>query len=95
MLEALAEVDGTAVDAYLRLMELGEGSGDWAAVARNAERFLAVNPLVAPPYRRLGQASAELGALAVAIDAYRVLLELNPNSGRRALPSRPLAAPQR
>ncbi len=79
MLEALAEVDGTAVDAYLRLMELGEGSGDWAAVARNAERFLAVNPLVAPPYRRLGQASAELGALAVAIDAYRVLLELNPN----------------
>jgi len=78
VLAAFAEVDGGAVDVYLRLMELAEAESDWPEVARNAQRFLAVNPLVAPPYRRLGQASAETGDLTVAIDAYRVLLELNP-----------------
>jgi tetratricopeptide (TPR) repeat protein len=78
VLAAFAEVDGGATDVYLRLMELAEAEADWPEVARNARRFLAVNPLVAPPYRRLGQASAETGDLTVAIDAYRVLLELNP-----------------
>lgn len=78
VLSDFAEVDGGAVDVYLRLMELAEAEADWPEVARNAQRFLAVNPLVAPPYRRLGQASAEIGDLTIAIDAYRVLLELNP-----------------
>lgn len=78
VLSAFAEVDGGAVDVYLRLMELAEAEADWPEVVRNAQRFLAVNPLVAPPYRRLGQAGAQTGDLTVAIDAYRALLELDP-----------------
>ncbi len=77
-LAALARVDPAASDVYLRLMEMAEAAQDWAALAENAERFLAVNPLVAPPYRQLGAASAKLADLPAAIGAYRTLLELDP-----------------
>jgi hypothetical protein len=56
-------VDDEATDAYLRLMELGTADGDWALVVANAERFLAVNPLVPPPWRALARAAGGLGAL--------------------------------
>src|SRR6185437_10785051 len=60
ILEELASRDGDAVPAYQRLMELDEAAGDWEGVARNAERFLAVNPLVPEPYRRLARAAERL-----------------------------------
>jgi cytochrome c-type biogenesis protein CcmH/NrfG len=47
-------------------------------VTKNARRFLAVNPLVAPPYQALGRAGAEQNDLPVAIGAYRTLLLLDP-----------------
>ena len=49
VLEELAMRDGDAIPAYLRLMELDEAAGDWRGVAKNARRFLAVNPLVPDP----------------------------------------------
>jgi len=79
-LDALAAADGAAADAFLRLMELARDEEDWEGLALNARRFLAVNPLVAPPYRQLGQASAQLGDLPAAIEAYRTLLELDPQN---------------
>ncbi|HEY0968618.1 MAG TPA: tetratricopeptide repeat protein [Opitutaceae bacterium] len=79
-LSALARLDPAASDVYLRLMELAEAQQDWTALAENAERFLAVNPLVAPPYRQLGTASAKLADLPTAIGAYRTLLELDPQN---------------
>ena len=72
-----AEFDDEATDAYVRLMELGAAEKDWAMVARNAERYLAVNPLVPPPYRHLAQASAELGDEATATVALRTLIQLD------------------
>jgi tetratricopeptide (TPR) repeat protein len=77
-LTKLAELDDNATDAYLRLMELSEQAKDWPAEEHFAERFLAVNPLVAPPYRYLARAAEEQGDPKAAIATDRTLLLLNP-----------------
>jgi tetratricopeptide (TPR) repeat protein len=77
-LTALVSRDDNATDACLRLMELAETAGDWPAVQRYAERFLAVNPLVVPPYRYLARADQELGEPDGAVVADRTLLLLGP-----------------
>ncbi len=73
-----AAIDDEATEAYLRLMELGAADKDWPTVARNAERFLRVNPLVAPPWRYFAQASTATGDTSNAINALRTLLQLDP-----------------
>ncbi len=78
VLAQFAEKDDEATDAYLRLMELGAAVQNWPAVAQNAQRYLAVNPLLAPPYRYLAQASESNGEAQTAIAACRALLELDP-----------------
>jgi tetratricopeptide (TPR) repeat protein len=77
VLRQWVEVDDEASDAYLRLMEIAVGEQDWPTVVRNAERFLAVNPLVAPPYRYLAQAAAALGDDSTAVVAWRTLVQLD------------------
>jgi len=79
--EALARVaamDADAVEAFLRLMELSAAIQDWPTVRENAERYLAVNPLVAPPYRYLAQAEENLGHPTQAIQACQMLLTMDP-----------------
>jgi tetratricopeptide (TPR) repeat protein len=78
VLTQLAERDDEAADAFLRLMELGAAAQDWPAVSLNAQRYLAVNPLVPSPYRFLAQASERRGEIPSAIEAYRALLQLDP-----------------
>jgi len=78
VLARFAEKDAAAPDTYLRLMELATEAQDWPAVAQNAQRCLAVAPLVAPPYRFLALASEALGQPQTAIAAYRALLQLDP-----------------
>lgn len=73
-----AEIDGEAVDAYLRLMDIATEQSDWAGVRLNAERYLAVNPLVPAPYRRLAIASEAANDIPAAIASYRTLLRLDP-----------------
>ena len=77
VLKKWVEVDDEATDAYLRLMELAAAEKDWAAVARNSERYLAVNPLVPPPYRYLAQAAAGSGDDSAAVVAWRTLIQLD------------------
>ena len=67
----LADRDGDALAAYLRLMELDEAAGDWQALASDARRALAVNPLIAAPHRGLARADEELDARAEAVAEYR------------------------
>ena len=74
----LAEQDGEAVDAYRRLMELGVATKDWPMVSLNAQRYLAVNPLVAVPYRYLAEACEQTGDANEAMSAYRAMLALEP-----------------
>lgn len=78
ILELLASRDSDAIDAFLRLMELGTEAEDWRAVLRNAERFLAVNPLLPHPYRHIAAASEQIGQLSDAIAACEKLLLLEP-----------------
>ena len=77
-LARLAALDADATDAFLRLMDLEQSATNWPAVVQNAQRFLAVNPLLPQPYRHLARASEELGKSDVAIQAYQKLLLLDP-----------------
>lgn len=78
MLQKLAVQDAGAVDAYLRLMEICAEKSEWSAVEANAERALAVNPLVAAPYRFLGRATEASRKTSEAIGAYEKLLVFQP-----------------
>ncbi len=77
-LEKWAASDADALDAYLRLLDLALADRDWPAADQNAERALAVNPLLPQPYRALGRTGEELGDLPKATAAYRKLLLLDP-----------------
>jgi tetratricopeptide (TPR) repeat protein len=78
VLTRFAAKDPEALDAYRRLMELDAAVTNWPAVERNAQRYLAVDPLVALPHRYLAQAIEKMDAVQTAIPAYRALLELDP-----------------
>jgi Tfp pilus assembly protein PilF len=78
VLTRLAELDAEAPEACQRLMELAADARDWPAVAQNARRYLAVNPLVPLPYRFLARAAAAQGQDKIAIDACQALLRLDP-----------------
>jgi tetratricopeptide (TPR) repeat protein len=73
-LEQLALRVDNSIDAHVRLIELAESKQDWEAVAKNAHRMLAVNPLVAGPHRSLARAAEKLGRRDEAIRAYQALL---------------------
>jgi len=73
-----AGLSSDAAEAYQRLMELGLEQENWAQVVENAERYLAVYPLLPAVYRHLGQASEELGRADAAVQAYQRLLLLDP-----------------
>lgn len=77
VLQKWAAIDDEATDAYGRLLELAAADKDWEIVARMVERYLAVNPLVAPPYRYLAQAAAELKNDSAAVVAWRTLIQLD------------------
>jgi tetratricopeptide (TPR) repeat protein len=78
VLQTLASLDAAAPDVYQRLIELATAAGDWEEVARQARRFLAVNPLVPAPHRALAAAADHTGAAAAGIAAWRTLLALDP-----------------
>ncbi|MDY3555614.1 tetratricopeptide repeat protein [Gemmata sp. JC717] len=73
-LEEWAKRDGDATAAHQRLIELGAAAGDWTAAARNARRWLAVNPLAPAPHRALAQAGEHLNERNEATTAYRAVL---------------------
>jgi tetratricopeptide (TPR) repeat protein len=78
VLEILAARSADSVDSYLRLLEMAETSSDWPAVSLNANRLLAVNPLLPQPHRSLARASEVLGQSQPAIVAYQTLLLMDP-----------------
>jgi len=77
-LAKVAAADADSIEAYLRLMQLDSDAKDWSGVAENAERYLAVNPLVRPPYVYLADASDALNQAPPAIRAYQAMLLLDP-----------------
>ena len=78
VLSALASLDADDLETYLRLTELCSAAKDWVGAAQNAERFLAVNPLLTEPYHSLARASEAIGKTPLAIQSYQTMLLLDP-----------------
>lgn len=78
VLSRLAALSSDAAEAYMRLMEIGLDQKDWREVVDQAERVLAVNPMMGPVYRTLGQAHEGLGQAGQAAESYGRLLRLDP-----------------
>ena len=76
VLGKLAATSGDAASAYKRVMDIAAEQEDWEVVAQNAQRYLAVYPMLATTYQMLGRASESLQRQAEAIDAYERLLAL-------------------
>jgi tetratricopeptide (TPR) repeat protein len=74
----IAVEDDEALPSYQRLMECAVADQNWQEVKQNANRYLAVNPLVPLPYRYLAQAADHLQESQFAVEAYRALLSLDP-----------------
>jgi len=78
LLTTLAQIDSAVPDANTRLIELATADHDWKTVTAQANRWLAVNPLIPAPWRALAQASEETGDWSAAAGAWRTLLALDP-----------------
>ncbi len=77
-LTRFSEIDADAATAYLRLIELATSADDTDALSENAERLMAVNPLLPRPHEVLAQVAARRGEHPRAADSYRALLALAP-----------------
>ena len=66
------------------LIELGEEAEDWEAVRANAERALAVNPLLPRPYRHLALAAETQGLASSATESWSTMLRLEPEDPAEA-----------
>ena len=84
VLEVLAWISNDAYDVYLRLIELGEEAEDWEAVRTNAERCLAVNPLLPRPYRHLALVAESQGRDDAAVESWETVLKLDPEDPAEA-----------
>ncbi len=78
VLGKLAAVSSEAAPVYVRLMEIAAEKEDWATVAENAQKYLAVYPMLAKTHRMLGRASEALEREGEAVEAYECLLVLDP-----------------
>ncbi len=77
-LERWAALDADAPDAYQRLMAICKSAQDWEGVILNANRYLAVNPILAQPYLFLAQANEKLDRPEAAIQAWQKVLLAGP-----------------
>jgi tetratricopeptide (TPR) repeat protein len=84
VLDQFVVLTDDAFDVYMRLMELGAKAKDWKGVRSNAERALAINPLLAVPYRHLAEAAESLKQADAAIGAWQTVLKLDPRDPAEA-----------
>jgi tetratricopeptide (TPR) repeat protein len=78
LLSTLTQIDAAVPEANARLIELATDAKDWKTVAFQANRWLAVNPLIPAPWRALAEASEATGDVNAAGNAWRTLLALDP-----------------
>ena len=84
ILRALAKRDDDAIPVYLRLMELDKLNEDWTRLRENAERVLAVNPMLTAGHENLSIAARHLDAHEQVVAAERSLLQLDPADPAKA-----------
>lgn len=82
VLRRLIARDSDALNAYARLMEIAQAEDDAHALLANAQRYLAVNPLVPAPHRALASAAEKLHENELAIrglSALSLLDDVDPS----------------
>lgn len=77
-LQAFVARDANQTDAWLRLVDLAAEKQDWQAVIQYAERAIALNPLIKPPYLALARASEAIQDPRQAAQALRTLVQMEP-----------------
>jgi tetratricopeptide (TPR) repeat protein len=78
LLRTLAARHSSALNAFLRLIELETETQSWTDVTTHAQRALALNPFLRTPNEALARAATATNQTALAISANRRLLELAP-----------------
>lgn len=78
MWKRVAELNSAAHEAYQRLMDFSHSKRDWTQLATNAQRMLAVNPLLPATHRWLAEAADQRNDRSTSITAYRSLLAMDP-----------------
>ena len=67
-----------AIDENARVIELAVAQNNWDEVARQADRWLAVNPLIAAPHRAMAEAAEKTGAHHKAAASLSALTRMDP-----------------
>ena len=80
VLRGIAQQQSSAMNAFLRLIELETDAEDWPQVVQHARRALALNPFLRTPNEALARAARALGDSATAITALNRLLQLDPSN---------------
>ena len=83
-LRKLARISSEALPAYRRLLEIEAERSDWGAVLDNAQKHMAVNPMIAAVHGKHGEALEATGEPEQALAAYQRWLALGPASPSRA-----------
>lgn len=78
VLRHLAARNSSALNTFLRLIELESETQSWPQVIEHAQRALALNPFLRTPNEALARAASALGDSSLAIIATRRLLSLDP-----------------
>jgi tetratricopeptide (TPR) repeat protein len=82
-LQRIASLSSDNLPALTRLIELASADQKWDEVKQYAQKFLAVQPLVAQGHSALAQAGKNLDDYAAVARAYAALLDLSPlDAGR-------------
>ncbi len=78
VLNLLAELSPDDVGTFDRLTKLTLEAEEWDSTRKYAAQWLAVNPLIPEPHRRMAVAAEKLEDDDLATESYRALLALNP-----------------
>jgi tetratricopeptide (TPR) repeat protein len=76
-LENFCKYTSNSIYAYTRLMEIAIDENKWEEVAKNCERYIAVNPHITSIHLELSRANEKLGRDEPAIAGYKRLLKLD------------------
>ncbi len=77
ILNKFCEYSSDSIYAYTRLMEIAIDANNWDEVAKNCEKYLAINPHVISIHLELSTANEKLGRDEPAIAGYKRLLKLD------------------
>lgn len=80
ILRYIAEKESSAMPVFLRLIEEDRSQKNWASLRTQAQRAIALNPFLKTPQQALAEAAEAEGRIEEAIESYRRVLILAPET---------------